>query len=150
MKAKSKIIALLLTALLLFSAACGNAAPDEPVQQPTASPDPVTPIENNIAAAQDIGEGARTFRFEITDEDGNILAWIVRTNAKTLGEALDEHGFLERDDSGMVSHVNGIRADFFEDGAYWALFIGDDWAMEGVDTLTIKEGVTYAFVFTAA
>ena len=147
-KMKAKTILLLLCALLLFSVACSTAN-STPEQQPQDISPPDIPL-GTPSDIQSIGEGAKTFLFEVTDDKGNKISWNVHTNAETLGEALDEHGFLERDDTGMVSHVNGLRADFFEDGAYWALFIGDDWAMEGVDTLVIKEGVTYAFVYTPA
>jgi len=147
---KTKTIVLLSAILILLSAACGTPATDEPEQQQAAHVDEASTLENSIAVAQEIGEGTKSFRFEVTDGEGNINVWNIQTNAATLGEALDEHGFLERDDTGMVSHVNGLRADFFEDGAYWALFIGDDWAMEGVDTLVIEEGATYAFVYTPA
>jgi len=154
MKAKTKIIAFLTMALLLFVAACGSTSADTPGQQPDtpgeSSPPAVTLAENNPAASEQIGEGATTFRFEVTDGEGNVNTWTISTNETILGNALDEHEFVTRDDTGMVSHVNGIRADFFEDGAYWALFIGDDWAMEGIDTLIIEDGVTYAFVYTEA
>jgi len=141
MKTKTTLI-LLLTALLLFTASCDNAGNA-----------PVPANELASAAAEDIGSGETTFRFHMVDGDGNGKAWNVRTNETTVGAALVAAGLIEGDVSDfgmMVSHVNGIRADFEEDDAWWAFFIGDEMAMVGVDSAEIESGVIYSFVFTPA
>ena len=146
MKAKSmkktKTIALfaILTALfMIFSTACDRAS--------------VPTDEINAAAAQDIGSGSTVFKFSMVDGDGNVHAWNVHTNASTVGEALLDAGLIDGTTSDfglMVSHVNGIRADFVEDDAWWAFYIDDEMAMAGVDATEIEEGVTYAFIYTPA
>ena len=45
---------------------------------------------------------------------------------------------------------NGIKADYTADGAYWALYIGEEYARTGVDTTPITDGQTYKFVYTKA
>jgi len=47
-------------------------------------------------------------------------------------------------------YVNGIRADFVEDEAWWALYIDDEMAMAGVNDIDIENGVTYKFIYTPA
>ena len=150
MKAKTKIIALLLATILILAAAC-SSADDPPDQQQQGQEQ--TPAENNQPIAQDIGEGTKVFRFEVTNGEGNVKAWNVKTNAGTVGAALLEVGLIEGDVSDfglMVSFVDGIRADYVEDNAYWAFYIDGDFAMAGVDSTDIEEGVTYAFVYTPA
>ena len=149
---KAKTIALLFTAILLLSSACGNAeeiAPEQPPlgQAPEASS---ASIQSN---AQSIGEGATVFLFEVTDSVGNVTSWNVNTNAETVGDALVEAELIEGDVSDfglMVTHVNGLRADFMEDNAWWAFYIDGEMAMAGVDSINIEEGVTYAFIYTPA
>ena len=125
---KSKTIVLLLMALLFIVAACG---------QSSSSP----------------AQGEKSFIFEVTDANGNVTSQTIRTTEATVGAALVEEGLIEGDVSDfglMVTHVNGIRADFVEDEAWWAFYIDGEMAMAGVDSTDIEEGVTYAFVYTPA
>ena len=127
MKAKT-LIPLLLAVILTFSAAC-NPPSNEPSNQ------------------------QKSFTFEVTDATGNTTSQTISTTEATVGAALIEKGLIEGDDTDfglMVSHVNGIRADFNEDGAWWAIYIDGEMAMAGVDSIDIEEGVTYAFVYTPA
>ena len=141
MKAKT-IVILLLAMLLIFAAACDSQSS--------------TPGENATSGqsnAQNIGEGSTTFTFEVTDNDGNVSVWNVHTNESTVGDALVGVGLIEGDVSDfglMVTHVNGLRADFTEDGAWWAFYIDGEMAMAGVDSTDIEEGASYAFVYTPA
>jgi len=147
---KSVTLTLLLAAILIFSAACGAAGnPSEQLQ----NVDDESVALSNLNGAQNIGEGATVFLFEVTDGEGNVTSWNVSTNVATVGEALVEVSLIEGEISDfgmMVSHVNGIRADFVEDGAWWAFYIDGEMAMVGVDSTDIEEGVTYAFVYTEA
>jgi len=146
---KVKLIVFALAVLLIFAAAC-NSANNTPTQQPQTND---AQTENSQTKAEDIGEGANVFRFEVFDDEGNVSAWNVHTNETTVGAALLEVGLIEGEEFAfglMVSHVNGIRADFTEDGAYWALYVDDEMSMVGVDSVDIEEGVTYAFVYTPA
>jgi len=141
MKAKT-IVILLLAVMLLFAAACDsqNSTPD-------------ANATSGRSGAQNIGDGHTTFIFEVTDADGNVSAWNVSTNESTVGEALVGVGLIdgEMSDFGlMVTHVNGLRADFTEDGAWWAFYVDGEMAMVGVDSTDIEEGAVYAFVYTPA
>jgi len=130
MKAKTNTktsIILLLATVLIVTAACGSQS------------EAVT--------------GEKEFLLEVTDNNGNVTSKTIKTDEATVGAALLAEGIIEGEqfDFGlMVSHVNGLRADFTEDGAYWAFHIDGEFAMEGVDVTKIEEGVTYAFVYTPA
>ena len=133
------ILLILMSALLLFVTACERA--------------PAPPSDVDTGMAQNIGSGNTTFQFNMVDGDGNVHSWNVSTNESTVGAALLEVGLIEGTTSDfglMVSHVNGIRADFVEDDAWWAFYIGDEMAMAGVDATEIEDGVVYAFVYTPA
>jgi len=150
-KMKIKTIVLLVAVLLLFAAACGsaNGTTDQQPQEQTDAP----VADFSATGANDVGNGSTVFLFEVTDGDGNLNLWNVHTDAETVGAALVDVGLIagEYSDFGlMVMYVNGIRADFVEDGAWWAFYIDGEMAMEGVDTTDIEQGVTYAFVYTEA
>ena len=133
------ILLILMSALLLFATACERA--------------PAPPSDVDADTAQNIGTGNTTFQFNMVDGDGNVHSWNVSTNESTVGAALLGVNLIEGTTSDfglMVSHVNGVRADFVEDDAWWAFYIGDEMAMAGVDATEIENGVVYAFVYTPA
>ena len=49
-----------------------------------------------------------------------------------------------------ISHVDGERAVYEEDGAYWALYVGEEYATNGVELTPIEDGATYKLVYTPA
>ena len=72
----------------------------------------------------------------------------IHTDKKTVGEALLDVGLIagEEGEYGLfVKTVNGITVDYEEDGAYWAFYIGDEYATTGVDATDIEEGASYSF-----
>ena len=71
----------------------------------------------------------------------------IHTDKTTVGEALQEHNLLEGEESQyglFVKKVNGIVADYDVDQYYWAFYVNGEYAMTGVDTTNIEEGVTYS------
>ena len=151
---KTKIISLLLLVAILTLSIAACATDAAPVEHP---PDGATQAEqvpeSSEGAPEDVGEGATVFLFSVTTDTGAELFWNVHTDQSTVGEALVEVGLILGDDTEfglMVTHVNGLRADFTEDSAWWAFYIDGEMAMMGVDATEIEEGVTYAFVFTPA
>lgn len=98
----------------------------------------------------ELGEGAKIVRVEVKVENRTV-AFTVKTNKNTVGEALIEHDLLAGDDSqyGLyIKVVNGITADYDVDQSYWAFYINGEYAMTGVDTTEINEGDVYQLVYT--
>jgi len=145
MKAKTttmtkKLMILPMIILMLFMiTACESASPGT--------------RDEDLSDSIDIGSGSTAFTFIMIDGEENVTSWNVKTNESTVGDALLEVGLIEgtvSDFGLMVSHVNGIRADFNEDSAWWAFYIDDEMAMAGVDATEIEEGVIYAFIYSPA
>ena len=147
---------ILLAVLLLLAVACNSANVAPAAATPESQPEePVVEaiVVSNSNDGTDIGEGATIFSFEVTDDGGEVTTWIVHTDESTVGAALVDAGLIEgaETDMGlMVERVNGLRADYNEDGAWWAFYIDGEMAMVGVDATDIEKGVTYAFVYTEA
>lgn len=98
----------------------------------------------------ELGSGAKTVTVEVT-ADEKTVTFTVHTDADTVGAALMEHNLLAGEDSqyGLyVKTVNGMLADYDVDQFYWAFYVDGAYAMTGVDTTEIAEGVTYQLVRT--
>ena len=94
------------------------------------------------------GANKTTFTVITTDLDGVESTFEIKTDAKTVGEALVEEGLIEGHDTeyGLyVDVVNGIALDWEKDGKYWAFYINGEYAMTGVDATEVEEGATYTF-----
>ena len=136
---RSIVCMVLIAALALACMGCG--AKDEPKAEPPAASGEV----------QELGEGSKTFAFEVQDIDGTKQSFLIHTDADTVGAALLEQALIQGEPGpyGMyVKQVCGITAVYEEDGTYWAFYENGEYGMTGVDETNIDESVTYAFVKT--
>ena len=98
------------------------------------------------AGQQQVQVAEKSFTFEVVDKDGNTETFSITTDKTTVGEAMQEHGLLEGEESeyGLyVKKVNGILSDYDVDQTYWGFYIDGEYALTGVDSTNIEEGVTY-------
>ena len=98
-----------------------------------------------------LGEGETTIYVTVKDLDGTVTKFQVNTDAKTVGEALVAVELIAGDESDwglMVTTVNGITADWDTEKAYWAFYIGEEYAQTGVDATDIVADTEYSFVKT--
>ncbi len=120
-------ISLALTLLLLVAAVfVGCGAPEETVAD--------TVFEN----AEKIGEGANTFVFVATFEDKTAKVYEVSTDEETVGAALTALELIDGEvgQFGLtVETVCGVTVDFGADSSYWAIYVDDDYAMTGIDSI---------------
>lgn len=96
----------------------------------------------------ELGSGAKTAVVEI-EAEGKAVKFTIKTDKKTVGEALLEHDLIGGDmgDFGIyIKTANGMLADYDVDQTYWAVYIGDEKSMTGVDSIEIDESVTYRLV----
>ena len=87
----------------------------------------------------------------MTNLDGTVTKFMVKTDKKTVGEALLETALITGDpsDYGLyVTSVNGLTADWATENAYWAFYINGEYAQTGVDTTDITAGATYSMIKT--
>ena len=61
---------------------------------------------------------------------------------------LVEKGLIvESDSPGLYNIVDGETADWNTDGAYWAIYIGEEYATTGVSETPVTDGVVYKLVY---
>ena len=87
-----------------------------------------------------------TFTLKVVDLEGNETVKVIETKKWTVGAALLAEGIItgEEGQYGLyIKTVNGITADYDVDQTYWAFYIGEEYAMTGVDKTDITDGATY-------
>ncbi len=98
----------------------------------------------------EFGTGEKTITVQVVAE-GKRVNFTIHTDKKTVGEALIEHDLIAGEDGpyGLyVKYVNGIKADYDENKAYWA-FSKDSKPLDtGVDKTKIADGEKYELIYT--
>ncbi len=86
----------------------------------------------------------------VVHKDGSEETFEYTTACRTLGEVLYGQGLIRAEgvDDGMFNIVDGEKADRNTDQSYWALYEGEEYAMEGVDALLIEDGDHFRLVYT--
>jgi uncharacterized protein YxeA len=142
------VLSLMLIVAMAFSA-CGQK--DSNVSNSTTTT--TTTANADSEAVTELGQGEKTFTFEVVEKDGSKKSYEISTDAKTVGEALVENGLISGTDSEyglMVDTVNGQKYEYNADKMYWAFYINGDYGMTGVDSTEIDETAVYSFVATKA
>ena len=142
MKRLTVFFLVLVLAMTFVFCACGNKKSEEAV-------------ENSVWESalykedQTIGVGKTTFTFEV-EAEGKSVVFSVNTNLEYLGEALVKNKLVEGENGpyGLyIKKVNGIKADFDEDGAYWGFYQDGEYMTSGADTTKIENGAHYKVVY---
>lgn len=136
MKRITKVLSLIL-ALMIAASALILVSCSEKKQDPSSDPS--------------VAENKYTITFVMVDDKGESHNYTISTGSDNLREALEGENLISGSETGyglMVDTVCGIRADYSKDGAYWALYIGENYAMTGVDDTKLTDGGVYKFVYT--
>jgi len=136
----------LIAAMALFTTGCSKNNTTVETPNTTQSTEPSIPADVTVK-----GEGNTSFYFNVTNTDGAVTKFLIKTDKKTVGEALLELGMITGDasDYGLyVTSVNNITADWNTECAYWAFYINGEYAQTGVDATDITAGATYGFTKT--
>lgn len=100
----------------------------------------------------ELGEGTLAVKIEVT-ADNRTVTLTVKTDETNLEKILTANELVEGDESGFglfIKSVNGIRADYDLDHAYWAIQKDGAPTPTGANAITVADGETYALVYTAA
>ena len=100
-------------------------------------------------------EGNKEIVIKVVSKDNEVTTYEVNTDAKYLKEAMDEaEGLTYSGTEGqygmMIDTVNGVRADYTLDGAYWSFLINDNYCNYGISEQPIEDGDVCSIVYTQA
>lgn len=102
--------------------------------------------EANQTSYEKKGSGETHFYLDIAFESDE-KHYDVHTNQKTVGAALEELKIIkgEQGPYGIyISSVEGEEHVYENGGKYWAIYIGNEPASQGIDLINIEDGQTYA------
>ena len=98
----------------------------------------------------EVSQGSKAITVTVVHKDGTEKVFSYRTDEAYLGPVLVKEGLIVMDDaqSGMFSTVDGVKLIWERDKAYWALYIGEEYGMTGVNDTPIADGDSFKLVYT--
>ena len=99
-------------------------------------------------------EGSKAITIEVVNSKEESTTYELQTDAKYLEEAMNEakeKGFTYEGEEGQyglsISVVNGEKADYNTDGAYWAFYVNGEYCQNGVSTQPVEDGDAFEIVY---
>ena len=92
-----------------------------------------------------------TITVTVIDNEGKSEEFIINTKSDNLGDALVMSGLVEGEDGQFglfIKSVNGLRADYDLDGAYWSVSKGGEMLMTGASETPIADGDSFELTYT--
>lgn len=96
-------------------------------------------------------EGMKTVTVEVIHSDGNGKTFTYETEEEYLGALLKNEGLISGTESAyglFVDTVDGEKADYDRDGAWWKLTCQGNDAETGADAVLLEDGGVYGWVYT--
>ena len=93
--------------------------------------------------------GEKTFTLTVVHSEGS-KDFTISTDEEFLAQALIAEGIINDEgiETGMYFTVDGETASWEENQSYWAIYVGDSYATEGLNTLPIEDGGIYKLEYT--
>lgn len=118
----------------------------------------ITAVLGCACGKQEQTEGAasadKAYTLEVVAKDGSSKSYESSTSKEFLKEAMDElsesEDFSYEEAGGMITTINGERADFNEDKAYWAIYVNDEYGQLGAAEQPVSDGDSFKFEYTPA
>ena len=104
-----------------------------------------------VATRPETAAGAKTITVTVVHGDGDCKDFTYKTDEEYLGPVLMTEGLVvgEMGPYGlMISAVDGEEAVWEVNSAYWALFVGDEYATSGADTIPVYDGSAFRLEYT--
>ena len=93
----------------------------------------------------------KSVTIEVVDENKTSSLYTLSTHAEYLEGAMNEaEGLVFETNDGMVMVVNGTRADYVLDGAYWAFYVNGEYCNYGISDQPVNDGDEFRIEYTKA
>lgn len=98
-------------------------------------------------------EGSKSITIEVVNSEIESVKYELKTDAMYLAEAMDEAEGLEYETEegpyGLtVLSVNGERAVYEENGAYWGFYVNDEYCSYGISEQPVEDGDYFKIEYT--
>lgn len=100
-------------------------------------------------------QGLKTVSVEVVLSDGESEIYETSTDAEYLRQVLDEidgitYGETVNGFGPMVTEVNGERAVYEENGAYWGFYVNGEYCSYGISDQPVNDGDEFRIEYTKA
>lgn len=95
--------------------------------------------------------GQKNVTVEVIHADGSEKTFHYQTDLDYLGALLLAEELIDGEPGpyGLyIKKADGEVADYDQNKSYWALFIGDEYATQGIDLTPLTDGGVYSLVYT--
>lgn len=97
--------------------------------------------------------GSKSITITVVDSAAKETVYSLKTDAKYLQQAMDEaEGLTYSGAQGpyglMIDTVNGERADFSLDGAYWGFHVNGQYCNYGISEQPVEDGDAFTIAYT--
>lgn len=96
-------------------------------------------------------EGNKQITIVIVHQDGTEKKLEYATDAEYLADILLEKelvtGYSSEEYGFTIESVDGVTADWATDGAYWALYVGGEYATTSAAGIVLEDGGVYKLVY---
>ena len=99
--------------------------------------------------------GSKALTIEVINDEGASTMYETKTDAEYLRQAMEETDGLtfsgtDSEYGLMVDTVNGLRADYVLDNAYWSFYVNEEYCNYGVDAQPVNDGDAFQIIYTPA
>ena len=105
-----------------------------------------------VIGKPDFQKGEKDINVTIVYEDKSEKKFEISTDAENLGQALFEKGLVTEEEykAGYYQHIDGVRADYTLDKAWWCVTKGGEMTTVGANDLPIADGDSFEITHTPA
>ncbi len=99
-----------------------------------------------------VQQGEKNITVTVVYEDKTQKEFEITTDAENLGDALLEEKLVTEEEhkTGFYNTINGVRADYTLDKAWWCFTKGGEMTTVGANDLTIADGDSFEITHTPA
>ena len=103
-----------------------------------------------LATRPETSAGGKTFTLTVVHADGTSKEFTISTDEEYLAPALKAEGILPESEGadGMYFTVDGEKADYSVNQSYWSLYVGEEYAMLGMNDTPVNDGDSFKLVYT--
>lgn len=104
-----------------------------------------------FATRPETEQGAKTITVTVVHKDGTQKEFTCHTDEEYLGPVLLAEKIVEGEEGpyGLtITAADGETADWNVDQGWWQIFVGEESATLGADSLPVKDGDTFKLVYT--
>ena len=100
-------------------------------------------------------EGSKNVIIQVVDDEQTVTAYELKTDAQYLQQAMEEaeglsFAYTEGAYGASVHTVNGLRADYELDNAYWGFFVNEDYCNYVISQQPVEDGDVFQIIYTPA